>query len=91
MELSELRKAITETDNKMAELFLKRMKISEEIARYKRANGLPIYDPEREKQNLLEGGKRVPPEYEPLYRKFLQMNMDLSKERQHQIMEEENA
>lgn len=42
------RKKINEIDKKMAELFEERMTVSEDVAAYKKKNGLPILDSERE-------------------------------------------
>ncbi|MER2024674.1 MAG: chorismate mutase, partial [Eubacteriales bacterium] len=41
MELSELRDQINQIDDEMLELFLRRMDVSEAIAAYKKAHGLP--------------------------------------------------
>ena len=47
-ELENSRKIINDTDKKMAELFVTRMKAAEAIAAYKKERGLPVYDAERE-------------------------------------------
>ena len=52
MELSEIRKCIDDVDNQLVELFVKRMKLSEQVADYKKANNLPIYVPAREREKL---------------------------------------
>ena len=46
------RKKIDEIDSEIVRLFNERMKISGDVARYKKANGLPVYSPEREKELL---------------------------------------
>ena len=51
-DLEEIRKEIQATDKEIAVLFEKRMHLSEGIIRNKMAKGLPILDPEREKQLL---------------------------------------
>ena len=48
--LDEARKIINETDKEMAELFIKRMSASAEIAAYKRQHGLPVTDADRERE-----------------------------------------
>ena len=87
-ELRELREEITAVDLEMAALFEKRMAVSQEIAAYKKEHGLPVYDAAREQENLKAAETRVPEEMVPLYRRFLQMNMDLSKEYQQKKQEE---
>ena len=58
-QLKEIRKKITETDEKMAELFRQRMELVEQVGEYKKANALPVYDPDRERQVLMEGAQRM--------------------------------
>jgi monofunctional chorismate mutase len=57
--LTNARKAIEEIDLKMAELFIKRMECVKTISEYKMANGLAIYDPEREQTLLNKNGSYV--------------------------------
>ena len=58
-ELKEIRRRITEIDNKMAELFTDRMEQVKKVGEYKKINGIPIYDPEREEQVLKNGSERI--------------------------------
>lgn len=78
-DLTVLRTEITEIDDEMAALFARRMAVSASIADYKKAHGLPTFDPKRERENLEKAKTRVAPELQELYREFLQKNMDLSK------------
>lgn len=50
--LTECRKKIDEIDNKIITLFKERMKISEDIAKYKLAHNLPILDEKREAEKI---------------------------------------
>ena len=50
--LEKLKSVTDECDGKILELFKKRMRAEEEAARYKIARGLPLYDPERERDVL---------------------------------------
>lgn len=52
MELSDYRKEIDRIDREMVKLFTERMDIAADIGRYKQEKGLPVYDPERERQKL---------------------------------------
>ena len=54
MDLNELRQRIDEIDDSLVDLIQRRMGISAEIALYKQANNMPVYDPERERQKLLD-------------------------------------
>lgn len=52
MDLQKSRSDISQIDEQIVSLFQKRMAISKEIAKYKKENRLPIYDPERERAIL---------------------------------------
>ncbi len=51
-DLSESRAKIDEIDRQIVSLFEERMKISDDVAAYKRVTGKPVYDPEREESKL---------------------------------------
>ena len=86
-QLDDIRRQITEIDNQMAELFKARMEQVVKVAQYKKAHDLPVFDPEREQQVLLNGGKRIQnPELEPYYIEFLQNVMEVSKNYQRDIL-----
>ncbi len=48
MDLNECRKQINDIDDQMKALFLKRMQVVSEVAKYKIENNMPIFDPSRE-------------------------------------------
>ena len=58
-QLKKIRNKITETDDKMAELFRQRMELVRQVGEYKKENALPVYDPERERQVLMMGADRI--------------------------------
>ncbi|HAX02780.1 MAG: chorismate mutase [Tenericutes bacterium GWC2_34_14] len=84
MNLNELRKEIDDIDDQMMELFKKRMVISKNIGKVKKAMGLPVFDPSRE-QVLLEKREIAfnDDTLWPMYKRFLITLFDLSKEWQH--------
>ena len=47
-DLTQARKEIDSINKQMAELFKQRMKLSVQVAKYKKENNMPIYDKERE-------------------------------------------
>ena len=47
-QLEEARRIINEIDEKMADLFVRRMQAAEMVYEYKRTYGLPVHDPKRE-------------------------------------------
>lgn len=50
--INQSREKIDRIDREIVELFKERMLVSADVADYKRANGLPVYDPARERQLL---------------------------------------
>ena len=57
--LEQARAVISETDDEMARLFVRRMRAVEEVAQYKKEHGLPITDAVREEQILRRSADRV--------------------------------
>ena len=53
------REKINIIDKKMAELFEERMLVSEEVADYKKQNGLPIFDASREEMIILNNSAYI--------------------------------
>ena len=52
MDIQELRKQINEIDEQLVKAFDARMKVALEIGKYKKENGLPVFDPARERAVL---------------------------------------
>ena len=52
MEIEELRREIDGIDEELVRLFVKRMGVSAQVAEYKREKGLPVRNPQRERQLL---------------------------------------
>lgn len=52
MDIQELRKQINDIDEQMVKNFADRMHVALEIAKYKKENGLPVFDPARERDVL---------------------------------------
>ena len=85
MDIKECRAEIDKINNEMLELFIKRMRLSEQVAKYKAENGLPIFDSEREKQILDEMAKKAGAEFDEYVRAFFSNLMELSKKYQCEI------
>lgn len=62
MDLEQLRAQIDAVDNELIRLFAQRMDISAEIAKCKRANGLPVLDVRREEAKLRAVSEKSRPE-----------------------------
>ena len=53
-ELNGLREAIDALDARLTELFLQRMELTRRVGEYKRAHGIPVLDPQREREVLAQ-------------------------------------
>jgi chorismate mutase/prephenate dehydratase len=60
MNLTDFRDRLDILDKELLRLFAERMDIVAEVAEYKRQEGLPIYDPQRERQKLALLSEQVP-------------------------------
>ena len=83
MDINELRNEINETDEKLVELFCKRMNISLEIAKYKKENNLPVLDKNRERELLAKVSDASPQELEVYTRALYTTIFNLSRSYQH--------
>ena len=64
MSMEEYRRQLNELDGKMVELYVQRMKIAEQIGRYKKANGLPVKHEIREQELLNRLAQQAGEDYE---------------------------
>ncbi len=86
MDLNELRGEIDQINDEMLRLFLKRMDISEKVASYKKAQGLPIVNRERERAILAEMMEKGGDDNELYVYRLFSTLMDLSKARQAELL-----
>lgn len=87
MELKELREQIDLVDRELVDLFLRRMKISAEVAEYKRENNMPVLDPSRERALLEKISNLSGEEFEAYSRTLYASILDLSRSYQYQKLE----
>lgn len=82
-ELEMLRNEIRKIDRELVALFEKRMAVSREVALCKMKSSLPVYDAVREEKNIRELSALLErASDQPYFRKWYQLLMDLSKDRQ---------
>lgn len=86
--LEELRKEIDEIDHQIVDAFRHRMALSAEIAEYKKENGLPILDVDREKAKLEAIAKSEDDDMSAFASKLYLTLADLSKDYQQKVLEE---
>ena len=79
--LEQARAEIDTVDAQLAALFDRRMAAVLQVAEYKRAHGLPIYDAAREAAVLEKAAARIQqPALRPYYKDHVQHMMDLAKQ-----------
>jgi chorismate mutase/prephenate dehydrogenase len=83
-QLRELRDQIDAIDRNILELLAQRLRLVMRVGDYKRANGLAIYDAERERELLAGGGNAAPSPLEPamaqrIFQCVIQESRDLEK------------
>ncbi len=87
MDISESRKKINEIDCEIAKLFEERMHVSAGIASYKKQKGLPVYDPDREKEVLQSNSASISDDIiRSYYISFQKAVMDISKKYQNSLL-----
>ena len=85
--LEKARLVINEADAQIAQLFEKRMHAAEDVVAYKTENGLPVFDPVREKEVIEKNLARIEDEnLKPYYEDMLVQLMRISKEYQNAII-----
>jgi len=85
MELSEIRKKIDDVDNQMLDLFLQRMDLAEEVAKYKNEHHLPILNKTREREVLADVMEKAGDRERYAYHLFATL-MELAKSRQAELI-----
>ena len=83
MDLNELRNEINSIDEEILSLFLRRMDITSQVADYKKAHDLPIYQPQREREILKKVADKAGPELGGYASVLFSMLMELSKSYQN--------
>lgn len=84
MELSELRQEINEIDKELVELFKKRMECSFNVAEYKIANNMEVFQADRENEIIRRVRNSVPEDLQNSAEVFFTTLMDISKCKQFQ-------
>ena len=85
--LKDARRKINEIDEKMAKLFVERMRAAAEVAEFKKENGLTIFDPVREEEVIRRNSALVEDaELRAYYVTFLKNNMAVSRSYQDKLL-----
>ena len=79
MDLNEIRSEIDKIDDELVRLFCQRMHVAAQVADYKKANNLPIFQPARERAKLQDVAKKAGPEMANYTRVLYSMLFELSR------------
>lgn len=90
MELNELRIQLDQIDREMVALFEKRMRVCEDVARWKMENGRPVLDASRENQKLQSVADQLPEDLQEYGVNLYSLLMELSRSSQTRLMGREN-
>jgi len=86
MDLQELRREIDRIDDELIRLLQKRMDVSANIAKYKKQNNIPVYDPAREQQKLQDLSDNLNERYKTYIIELYSLIFELSRTEQGKIM-----
>lgn len=89
MNLDELRSEINILDRTLTDTFARRMEICRQIAAWKQANGLPVFQADREKDVIHRAGERAPQELRSSCEVLFKNIMDISKHLQYREIHKE--
>ncbi len=85
-DLQSLRRDIDAIDRQLVELFRRRMDVTRRVGEYKRERGIPVLDPERERQVLQNKGELAGESLRPAIVTLFQTVMALSRRQQRDLM-----
>ena len=91
MNLDELRLDIDKIDNEMIRLFSERMDVAGQIGAYKKENGLPVFDPKREREKLRELASKMPEDKREYVYCLYSLIFELSRCSQNRIMNSDRS
>lgn len=91
--LDEVRVQLDEIDTQLIELYCKRMALMDDVAAYKKANNLPIFDPARERKkalSMMAQAEKIDPSTAAGAPMLYQLLSELGKVRQEAFLGENN-
>ena len=89
--LDDAREEINRIDSEMARLFVRRMRAVALVAEYKRAEGMAVYDPERERQVIERNAAALPEDMREYYAAYQNGVMSVSRMSQERLLSAEKA
>jgi len=90
-DMTGLRLQIDDIDDKIFELFNERADAAERIGRYKKANGLRVYDRTRERAKVADATSKVPDDLRTYAQVLMELLMEASRGRQNALVDTTDA
>lgn len=90
-DLNELRRQIDAVDSQLTELFVQRMEIVEQVARYKLERGMQVLQPDREQVVIDRAAARAPAAMQEYTGDFFRAVMAISRAMQQEIIDRSKA
>ena len=87
MELNEIREKIDALDREIQTLFEQRMLLCQDVARYKQAHHMPVFQASREEQVLQQVERRATDGLAPASRTFFANMMSISSQLQQKMLD----
>lgn len=91
MSIETLRQEIDQTDEALLALFAKRMELAAAVGQEKQAQGLPIWDPAREREKLQQVMSKAPEGQEAYMASLFDLLFELSRGHQKALRREDSA
>ncbi|MEE3420822.1 MAG: chorismate mutase [Lachnospiraceae bacterium] len=88
-DLEKSREKIDQIDREISRLFEERLDLTDAIGLYKAERGLPVYDPVRENEKLLELAKHAHPDKADDVKELFSKMMEIARTREDRIIENE--
>ncbi|MGN0709424.1 MAG: chorismate mutase [Anaerovoracaceae bacterium] len=86
-DLEECRKEIDEIDELLVKTVCRRFSTAADIAAWKRANGRPVRDPEREEKKIAAAASMAPAEMEYYIEKLYNKLLELTREYEEDLID----
>ena len=90
-DLSGLRNEIDGIDSEIIRLFCRRMETAEMISEVKRAEGMPVFDPAREREKLAKAAEAAGPENENGIKQLYSLMFEISRDKQYRHLRKLNG
>ncbi|MBP3685706.1 MAG: chorismate mutase, partial [Clostridia bacterium] len=91
MDIQNIRDEINEIDDRLVELFVRRMQIAQDVATYKKEHNLPVTDRTREREVIYRLTEKVDPAFSSYTRSLYQKLFELSKTYQSALLSGESS